>query len=142
MSARPTWQPSEREIQAAVGALLHDALRGSSAEPMERRAAPRQPSQAPILITPVREQEEAEGAGVKVQRAFAKDVSTAGLGFFHDEPLAANKVIVTVQGQHGRTVSFLARVRWTQALGPGRYLSGASFLEKLPVSAEGKGAGE
>ena len=91
-------------------------------EQPERCGEVRQPFFRPITIKSVAKRS-------KQFSAFARELSTSGIGLLHSMPVECGETIVTIPSQSGEKVSIRTEIVWCQPCGEGWYLSGGRFLE-------------
>ena len=61
--------------------------------------------------------------------AFSRDISPAGIGFFHNVPLDTGLVNFSLPTLAGRTIQVQAETLWCEPCGGGWHLSGGQFLD-------------
>lgn len=68
--------------------------------------------------------------------AFSRDVSATGIGLFHNMPLEARRVALSIPTTAGDQVELSTEIKWCEACGEGCYLSGGRFtkpsIQELP----------
>ena len=90
--------------------------------PVEHRRAVRRPflGSATVSLT---------GASSNAFTAFARDVSTLGIGLVHTQPIDCGEVVVRLHQAGGRSIAFRTEILWCKDFGDGWYASGGRFLD-------------
>ena len=70
-----------------------------------------------------------EGADSARLSAFARDLSTGGIGLVHLMPLENTEVVITLKLPSGQPIELLTQIRWCRSFGDGWYASGGEFLD-------------
>jgi hypothetical protein len=111
---------ARRRVVHAIGKIA-----GKSAD---RRSEGRRPFFGPVTIS-------YDCAPQLQLSAFARDVSSLGIGLAHTMPLQRGEAIVKVPMPRGGFVSFRTQIVWCKAVGDGWYASGARLLDvvEMPV---------
>lgn len=90
--------------------------------PTEQRQAARKPLFGPATVT-------LAGASSTAFTAFARDVSTLGIGLLHTQPIDCVEVVVRLHRPGGQSIAFRTEIRWCKDFGDGWYASGGRFLD-------------
>jgi len=92
---------------------------------LRRRASHRYPFYRPVMICyGLRDTEPTE--------AFARDISTGGMGLIHELPIGSDVAFVTV-GDEDRMLEFRMKNAWTRRCDSGLFISGWSFHPRTRV---------
>ena len=94
----------------------------------ERRAAQRYVYPHLISVSPWKRGAAAEGEKIA---ACVKDLSTAGIGFFHSVLLPHRLVVVELESRHYGRLSLVTSLLWCRYTRHGWYESGGWFVENL-----------
>lgn len=125
---------ADDEVAASVAPLLRSLYSSYATEHVpERRWDRRFPYPYLVRLVPV-----ATDGFTPVGRPMVvvgKHLSERGLGFYHAEPLAHRRVIVTLETVQGASLSLLADLHWCRFTGHGWYESGGRFLEIVDQAA-------
>lgn len=123
---------TEEELPARVRGLLASLYSRDRA--LDRRRDRRYPYPHLIRLLPVAaDRSTPAGPAVIV---VGKHLSERGLGFYHSKPLAARRMIATLEGAHGARLYLLIDLSWCRFTGGGWYESGGRFLEVVEEFAE------
>jgi hypothetical protein len=114
---------AERRVLSVMNQILDEASLGA-----ERRVGVRTPFFGPVTIS----LEDAENVRFS---AFARDVSSLGIGLVHIMPLDRGEVIVRIPLRAGGTVAFRTQIVWCRNFGDGWYASGGRFLDVVSPPA-------
>lgn len=108
-------------VDEAVQGLLHEVARYDQ---VEHRSAYREPLVRPVVIRASRCVQEFEG--------ISRNVSLTGIGLLTYEALPAEmNATISVEQMDGRSVRFLASLRWCKPYGQTWYMSGWQFINVL-----------
>jgi len=99
----------------------------------ERRQENRWPFPYLVHLTPVDEALAPQGETVVV---VGKHLSQRGLGFYHPHPLPHRRMIVSLDSDDGRWLSFLIDLTWCRFTKQGWYESGGRFLQPVDPPIE------
>lgn len=119
--------PSETLVALQVRGLL--ARSSPGALPCERRKTGRTPFPHLVQLTPV-DRRTAQPVGSPIV-VVAKELSTRGLGFFHQFPLSYRRASVTLEDAEGHPLCLLIDLSWCRFTRLGWYESGGRFLQVL-----------
>ena len=64
---------------------------------------------------------------------FSREISTIGIGLFHNVPLEPGEIEVSIPSRRGYSIHTRIKVLWCQPCGEGWYLSGGQFAGKATV---------
>jgi hypothetical protein len=90
--------------------------------PPERRSNERRPFFGPVTLA------HESNCHVCVS-AFAKDVSSLGIGLVHIMPLDPGALIARIELPSGESISFRVQIEWCKDYGDGWYASGGRLLD-------------
>ncbi len=123
-----------RKIREAVRRIRQSEQSRAVLEWGERRASWRIPVETAVYLTPV----VVEGNHLEMSRrdssiiAYTKDISVAGVGFTHDEPLQTQHAVVTFDLFDEQPLSLLMEITWSRYDSEypylSSYVSGGKFL--------------
>ena len=117
-----------QDVVPAVENMLYQASREPGV-PVERRSEPRYPYCKMICLVPT-DRHSLEKVGDPVW-VIGKELSTGGLGFFHQQPIPHRDLLMQVDPA-AEDLWLLMRIRWCRFLRPGWYESGGQFLRTAP----------
>ncbi len=60
--------------------------------------------------------------------AFTREISTVGVGLFHNLQLTPGEVEISIPSKKGYSIRVRTRILWCQPCGEGWYLSGGQFV--------------
>jgi hypothetical protein len=96
----------------------------------ERRSDGRWAVHWPVHIAALSESDGAlEAQGSEAFTAYMRDISPAGVGFVHLQPLPSRRVLVTFELPGDVTVSLAVQVTWSRSIGDFGHSSGGVVLE-------------
>lgn len=131
---------SPRSDVEAIHAALHRLAKDSQHREMrclERRTDTRLRFQRPVHVTPLRDDEQAlESGGSEVVTAYTRDITPAGIGLLHDQPLASGRVLLTFELLGGAPLSLVAELTWNRYIGGCWHLSGGRLIEVATVAGQ------
>ena len=121
-------------VRRAVKKIRESERHRSVLEWGERRACDRSPVETAVYVSPV----VLKGNHLEIPErdrsiiAYTKDISRAGVGFTHDEPLPTQHAVVTFDLIDEEPLSLLIEITWSRydSNHPylGGYVSGGTFL--------------
>lgn len=100
----------------------------------ERRGETRYPFPYLVHLTPVAEDGLSPQGETLV--VVGKHLSERGLGFYHPQPLAHRRMIVSLETGGGRWLGFLIDLNWCRFTRQGWYESGGRFLQSVLPAVE------
>lgn len=116
----------EEQIRACVTEILQGV--GAKTVVRERRRNRRYPYAYPVYLTPLDERDEPAGPTILV---LGKQLSDGGLDFYYDEPIPNRRVLVSLEGHGGRSVSLILLLTWCRFTRHGWYENGGRFLKSV-----------
>ncbi len=99
--------------------------------PAERRHDRRYPYPHLIRLTPA--DQDGTPQPDKTIVVVGKNLSERGLGFFHQQPLADRRMIVSLDAGNGRWLGLSIDITWCRFITTGWYESGGRFLQAVPA---------
>ena len=111
-------QPVMSREDRVAGALLEII----ESPEWDRRCVRRIPYFGPVSIRQ-------EGTNSARLSAFARDISTGGIGLVHLMPLENCEVVITMKLPSGKPIELLTQIRWCRNFGDGWFASGGEFLD-------------
>lgn len=102
-------------------------LAGSPIPGVDRRESRRYPFPHLVHLTPLAP----DGTPLRDETVvvIGKDLSERGLGFYHQQPLACRKAIVSLEAADGEWVAFVIDIKWCRFTTHAWYDSGGCLLE-------------
>ncbi len=113
------------EIRSGVQSLLASYYPDGLV--VERRRERRFPYPHPVHLTPVADDDCTPLAEPIV--VIGKHLSEGGLGFFHQQPLACRRALVSLEQADGRWLGLIIDLTWCRFTRHGWYESGGRFLK-------------
>ena len=119
--------PSSGGAADGVRRQVRALLAGGHIPGVERRESRRYPFPHLVHLTPLA----ADGTPLTDETVvvISKDLSETGLGFYHQQPLACRKAIVSLEAPGGGWVAFSIDIKWCRFTTHAWYDSGGSFIE-------------
>ena len=87
----------------------------------------------PFLLTLVPVDEQGETLQGNTFTVVGKNLSSRGIGFFHQDPIPYRRVVVHLEGVAGKQVRALVELTWCRFTRHGWYDSGGRFLDLSPT---------
>ena len=124
----------EHGLRQAVQTILAAFLPQTRIRQTEYRREPRYPFPFLLRLTPVQDETTtSQGGPICV---VGKNLSSRGIGFYHQQPIPFRKAIVTIENASGTQTSFLVELSWCRFTRQGWYDSGGRFLSVVSPPAE------
>ena len=101
----------------------------TAADKLNQRLAQRHPFFRPILLKLCSTQE-------TIASVFCRDISSTGIGLFHDVPLDRQQVLLRIADDGVSAQAVLAKICWCKPSANGWYVSGAKFEPLLMEELE------
>jgi len=124
----------ENGLRQAVETILATFLPQTRTRRTQYQREPRYPFPFLLQLTPVQDETTtSQGTPICV---VGKNLSSRGIGFYHQQPIPFRKAIVTIEDGSGRQTSFLVELSWCRFTRQGWYDSGGRFLSVISPPSE------